>query len=131
MKISQRLKKIRDQVIICQKCPLSKTRTLPVVGQGNHQAGIVFIGEGPGANEDKTGVPFCGQSGNTLDELFKSINYQRKEAYVCNILKCRPPNNRNPEKKEIEACTPYLEKQIEIISEICLLISPSSSTLIG
>ncbi len=114
-KIDKRLKKIKEEVIECQKCPLSKSRTLPVIGRGNHQANIVFIGEGPGFNEDKTGVPFCGQAGNILDELFNSIKYQRKDAYVCNILKCRPPNNRNPEKNEIEACTPYLEKQVKII----------------
>ncbi|MFH1461191.1 MAG: uracil-DNA glycosylase [Patescibacteria group bacterium] len=113
--IKEELRKLKEEVIKCRKCSLAKTRTLPVIGQGNHQAEIVFIGEGPGANEDKTGVPFCGQSGDVLDELFESIGYKREDAYVCNILKCRPPNNRNPEKKEIEACAPYLEKQIEII----------------
>ncbi len=114
-KRTEKLIKIRDEVIKCQKCSLSKTRTLPVIGQGSHQANIIFIGEGPGFNEDKTGVSFCGQAGNILDELFDSSKYQRKDAYICNILKCRPPNNRDPGKNEIEACTPYLEKQIKII----------------
>ena len=109
------MEKVKKAVIQCQKCPLHKTRTFPVVGQGNHQAKIIFIGEGPGANEDKTGIPFCGQSGNILDELFESIGYRREDAYICNILKCRPPNNRNPERNEIESCTLHLEKQIEII----------------
>jgi len=113
--IKKELKQIKDEVIKCRKCPLYESRTLPVIGQGNHQAEIVFVGEGPGFNEDKTGVPFCGQSGDVLDELFESIGYKREDAYVCNILKCRPPNNRDPEKEEVEACVPYLEKQIEII----------------
>ncbi|MFH1671783.1 MAG: uracil-DNA glycosylase [Candidatus Portnoybacteria bacterium] len=113
--IKKELRELKEEVIKCRKCSLSKTRTLPVIGQGNHKAEIIFIGEGPGLNEDRTGVPFCGQSGDVLDELFESIGYKREDAYVCNILKCRPPNNRNPEKKEIEACAPYLERQIEII----------------
>lgn len=115
MKINKKLKKIRDEVVECQKCSLGKTRILPVIGQGNHQAKIVFIGEAPGSNEDKTGIPFCGQSGNILTELLDSIGIKREDVYICNILKCRPPNNRNPQTNEIETCTPYLEKQIEVI----------------
>jgi len=109
------LKKIKDEVIDCQKCSLFKTRTLPVVGQGDHRAKIMFIGEAPGFNEDKTGVPFCGQSGDVLTELLNSIGLQRENVYICNILKCRPPENRNPQMDEIKACVSYLEKQIEII----------------
>ncbi|MFH0805565.1 MAG: uracil-DNA glycosylase [Patescibacteria group bacterium] len=109
------LKKIKDEVIGCKKCSLSKTRTLPVIGQGDHKAKIMFIGEAPGANEDKTGVPFCGQSGNILTELLNSIGLQRENVYICNILKCRPPENRNPQADEIKACISYLERQIEII----------------
>jgi len=109
------LKKIKDEVIDCQKCSLFKTRTLPVVGQGDHKAKIMFIGEAPGFNEDKTGVPFCGQSGDILTELLNSIGLQRENVYICNILKCRPPENRNPQTDEIKACVLYLEKQIEII----------------
>lgn len=109
------LKEIRDEVIDCKKCSLSKTRTLPVIGQGDHKAKIMFIGEAPGFNEDKTGVPFCGQSGNILTELLNSIGLQRENVYICNILKCRPPENRNPQVNEIEACISYLERQIEII----------------
>jgi len=109
------LKKIKDEVIDCQKCSLFKTRTLPVIGQGDHRAKIMFIGEAPGFNEDKTGVPFCGQSGDILTELLNSIGLQRENVYICNILKCRPPENRNPQTDEIKACVSYLEKQIEII----------------
>ena len=114
-KISEELRKIKGEAIECQKCSLYKSRTLPVIGQGNHQAKIVLIGEGPGSNEDKTGIPFCGASGNVLDELLASAGIKREEIYICNILKCRPPNNRNPQADEIEACTPYLERQIKII----------------
>jgi len=119
----QGLKEIKDKVLACKKCPLYKTRTYPVIGQGNHQAKIIFIGEAPGFSEDKTGYPFCGKAGKILDELLKSIAIKREDIYICNILKCRPPNNRDPEEKEIKACTPYLKKQIEIIKPkiICAL----------
>jgi len=107
----------------CKKCLLYKTRTYPVVGEGNHQAKIIFVGEGPGASEDRTGHPFCGAAGKILDELLNSVGIKREEVYICNILKCRPPENRNPQKEEVEACTPYLERQIEIIKPriICTL----------
>lgn len=112
---TKNLRKIRDQVIQCQKCFLYKTRILPVIGQGSHQAKVIFIGEAPGANEDKTGVPFCGASGNVLSELLESIGYKREDVYIANILKCRPPENRDPLPNEIESCSSYLEKQIKII----------------
>ncbi|MBU1137145.1 uracil-DNA glycosylase [Patescibacteria group bacterium] len=112
---NKKLKQIRDGVVDCQKCPLYQTRTLPVIGQGSHDAKIVFVGEAPGQNEDKTGRPFCGQAGGILDELLASIGQPRENVYICNILKCRPPQNRNPLENEIKACTPYLEGQIEAI----------------
>jgi len=111
----EKLKKVKDDVTACQRCPLFKTRILPVIGKGNHQSKIMLIGEAPGSNEDKTGIPFCGRAGDILTELLDSINFQREDVYICNILKCRPPNNRNPQIDEIESCAPYLEKQIEII----------------
>ncbi len=111
----KQLKRIKEEVIKCQKCSLCQTRNLPVIGQGNHQAEIILIGEAPGASEDKTGRPFCGQAGRILDELLNSAGLKREEVYICNILKCRPPQNRNPQKEEIEACTSYLERQIAII----------------
>jgi len=114
-KIKLGLKKIKQEVVNCRKCPLHKTRTLPVVGQGNHWAKIIFIGEAPGFNEDKTGVPFCGQAGKVLDELLESAGLKREEIYIANVLKCRPPQNRNPLNEEIEACVPYLERQIKAI----------------
>ena len=117
-KTTEKLKEIKEEVVGCKKCSLRKTRILPVVGQGSHQAKVMFIGEAPGANEDKTGVPFCGSSGRILDELFQSIGYKREDAYVCNILKCRPPENRDPLPEEIEVCKPHLFKQIEIIKPL-------------
>lgn len=114
-KTTKKLKEIRDEVVKCQKCSLYKTRILPVVGQGSHQVRVMFIGEAPGANEDRTGVPFCGSAGKILDELFDSIGCKREDAYICNILKCRPPNNRDPLPEEKAACVYYLKKQIEAI----------------
>jgi len=117
------LLEIKKQVIACQKCPLYKTRHLPVIGQGNHNADIMFVGEAPGKNEDLTGRPFCGRAGDVLSELLESIGLKREDVYIGNILKCRPPGNRNPLPNEIDACTPYLDKQIEIINPkvICCL----------
>lgn len=114
-----KLKQVRDDVVACNKCQLSSFRSengyLPVVGEGSHNAELVFIGEAPGLNEAKTGRPFCGDAGRILDELLDSINIPRREVYICNILKDRPPGNRNPQKEEIEGCVPYLEKQLEAI----------------
>jgi len=115
MDIEQELKKIKEEIISCKKCPLSKTRIYPVIGEGSHTAKIIFVGEAPGAQENRTGYPFCGAAGKILDKLLKSAGIKRKEVYICNILKCRPPGNRDPQKEEIEACVPYLERQIEII----------------
>ncbi|HRY52290.1 MAG TPA: uracil-DNA glycosylase [Candidatus Portnoybacteria bacterium] len=106
---------IKEEVIACQKCGLYKTRILPVVGQGNHSAQIMFIGEAPGANEDKTGVPFCGSAGQILNQLLASVGIKREDVYIANILKDRPPGNREPAPDEISACTPYLLRQIAII----------------
>lgn len=120
---NDQLRKIKDEVIECQKCLLYKNRNLPVIGQGNHQAKIMFIGEAPGQSEDQTGRPFCGAAGKILDELLASVNIKRENVYVSNILKCRPPDNRNPKPEEIKACTPYLLRQIDIIKPeiVCTL----------
>jgi len=122
-KREKEIEKIKEEVLNCKKCSLYKTRTYSVVGEGSHQAKIIFIGEAPGFNEDKTGYPFCGEAGKILDELLSSVGHRREDIYIANILKCRPPQNRNPKTEEIEACAPYLEKQIEIIKPkvICTL----------
>ena len=131
-KIKKGMEKVKDEVLACKKCPLYKTKTYPVIGQGSHQAEIIFVGEAPGFNEDKTGRPFCGEAGKVLDELLDFIGFKREEIYICNILKCRPPGNRNPKKEEIEACASYLEKQIEIIEPkvICVLGNYSTAYIL-
>ena len=106
---------IKEEVVKCRECPLYKTRTLPVIGQGNHNAQVMFIGEAPGAKEDKTGVPFCGEAGQILNLLLSSIGVKREDVYIANILKDRPPANREPAPEEVEACAPYLLKQIAVI----------------
>lgn len=114
--MEEKLKEIKYQVLDCKKCPLYKTRVYPVIGEGSHQADIMLIGEAPGFNESKTGRPFCGAAGKILDELLESAGIKRKDIYITNILKCRPPKNRDPQEEEIKACSPYLEKQIQLIN---------------
>lgn len=113
------MKKIRDEVISFEESPLCQLRIkegyLPVIGEGNHDADIMFIGEAPGKNEAETGKPFCGASGRVLDELLGHIGIPRKEVYVANILKDRPPKNRDPKPEEIEMYGPFLDRQIDII----------------
>jgi uracil-DNA glycosylase len=114
---------LTKQIQNCKKCPLYKTRTNPVIGEGSLNSEIIFIGEAPGFNEDIQGKPFVGQAGKIFDELLNSVNLKREDIYITNILKCRPPKNRNPSDNEIETCTPYLNKQIEIIKPkiVCCL----------
>ena len=113
------LRAIRDAIVNLKESPLYEYRRnnsyFPVIGQGDHHADIMFIGEAPGKNEAETGVPFCGASGRVLDELLASIELKREDVYVTNILKDRPPNNRDPQKNEIELYAPFLERQIDII----------------
>jgi len=120
---TEKLKEIKDEAIACQKCPLYQTRNLPVIGIGSHDAHIMFVGEAQGANEDATGVPFCGRAGKILDEVIESIGLKKEDVYICNVLKCRPPGNRDPNPTEKVACVDYLKRQIEIIQPkiICTL----------
>ncbi len=122
-KIKKELEELEKQISECKKCDLYKTRTNPVVGGGSQDAEIMFVGEAPGFNEDKQGKPFVGQAGNILDQLLKSIGMSREDIYVTNILKCRPPGNRNPQEEEINSCAHYLDRQIELIKPkvICCL----------
>lgn len=116
---TERMKEIRDEVINLKNSPLYHYRIennyRPVIGQGSHNADIMFIGEAPGENEAKTGVPFCGASGKFLDELLAHINLPREKVYIANVLKDRPPGNRDPLAEEIEIYAPFLDRQIEII----------------
>ncbi len=109
------LNSIADTISACTKCELHKTRTNTVPGHGNSNAKVLFIGEAPGGEEDKQGIPFCGRAGKFLDEMIESIGFTREDVFICNTLKCRPPGNRDPEDKEKEVCKPYLQKQVEVI----------------
>jgi len=120
--VDEKLREIKEEVVNCKKCSLYKNRNLPVVGEGSHDADIVFIGEAPGKNEDQTGRPLCGRAGSILDKLLDSIDLKRENVYICNILKCKPPGNRDPQKGEIRSCTPYLQRQLKAISPT--IISP-------
>lgn len=110
------LKEVAAEVSICTKCDLCKGRTKAVPGEGNPQASILFIGEGPGFNEDRQGRPFVGPAGQFLEELLASINLKRSDVFITNVVKCRPPNNRDPEPGEIAACNDYLDRQIAAIN---------------
>jgi DNA polymerase len=107
--------KINTAVIKCSKCRLCKNRKNAVPGEGNINADIVFIGEAPGAKEDELGRPFVGRSGMMLNELLQKIGLTRRDVWIGNVIKCRPPENRDPMVDEIRACRPYLDKQIELI----------------
>ena len=115
LEIEKELNQLVQDVTICKKCELWKTRKNPVVGNGSLDSRVMFIGEAPGYHEDMQGVPFVGRAGKVFDELLQSIELKREEVYICNILKCRPPDNRNPFDSEIKACTPYLDRQIMAI----------------
>jgi uracil-DNA glycosylase len=109
------LTELYEQIRKCNKCDIARDRTNAVPGEGPENAEIMFIGEAPGWNEDKQGRPFVGQAGQFLDKLLASINLDRKQVYICNVIKTRPPDNRDPSPTEIENCAPWLEKQLEII----------------
>lgn len=115
---------LQEEALGCQKCRLAETRNKVVFGVGNPQAKVIFIGEGPGANEDAAGEPFVGRAGMLLDKILLASGFSRQEnIYIANMVKCRPPENRDPAKDEVEACIGYLHKQIEIIKPrylVCL-----------
>ena len=111
----EEMAEIAKRVQACTRCELYKTRTNPVVGSGSLSARIMFVGEAPGYYEDLKGEPFVGKAGKVLDELLESIGLQRSDVYIANVLKCRPPGNRNPAPEEIRACTPFLDAQLALI----------------
>ncbi|MFH1855124.1 MAG: uracil-DNA glycosylase [bacterium] len=114
---------VYDQVKECRKCPLYKFAKNPVPGAGSANSEIMFIGEGPGEKEDELGLPFVGRAGKLLDEMLESIGLERKDVYIANVVKHRPPGNRDPKPEEVVACWPYLEEQIKIIKPkliVCL-----------
>lgn len=112
---------LRNDVVNCTACGLDKTRTQIVFGVGNINADLMIIGEAPGFYEDKQGEPFVGRAGQLLNEMLKAIGLERKAVYIANILKCRPPNNRDPLPEEVNLCTPFLKKQIALVQPKLLL----------
>ena len=111
----ERLVELYREVSTCAKCPLAETRTKAVFGAGNSNADLMFVGEAPGAEEDRQGLPFVGRAGQLLEQLLNEIGLTRKDVFIANVLKSRPPGNRDPLPAEIEACQPYLWRQIELI----------------
>jgi DNA polymerase len=123
---------IRNDLGECVRCKLAPTRKNIVFGAGNPQAELMFVGEAPGADEDEQGLPFVGRAGHLLTKIIEAMGLKREEVYICNILKCRPPNNRNPEADEIASCEPFLFRQIESVKPkvICALGAFGAQTLL-
>ncbi|MFT3707983.1 MAG: uracil-DNA glycosylase [Archangium sp.] len=109
------LEEVRKELGNCERCKLCKTRKQIVFGSGNPRAELVFVGEGPGEEEDKQGVPFVGAAGQLLTKMIEAMKFSRDTVYICNVVKCRPPGNRNPEPDEIEKCEPFLKSQLAVI----------------
>lgn len=132
MRVDYWTKLIQD-IHKCKKCPLHKERTRPVPGEGSRKTKLMFIGEGPGENEDRVGKPFIGRSGKILTELIESIGITRDQVYITNIVKCRPPGNRNPTSQEINACADFLLHQVALIDPdvICTLGSFATKTILA
>jgi uracil-DNA glycosylase family 4 len=130
----EELKAVWQHASVCTRCPqLASTRTTVVFGSGNADAELMFVGEAPGANEDKQGLPFVGQAGRLLDTLLEEIGLARGDVFIANVLKCRPPGNRDPLPQEIDACQDYLFRQLELIEPrvVCTLGNFSTKLLRG
>lgn len=111
----QTLDEIRTELGDCRRCKLCQGRTNLVFGVGNPRAELVFVGEGPGAEEDAQGIPFVGKAGQLLTKMIEAMKFSRDDVYICNVVKCRPPDNRNPEPDEIAACDPFLKAQLQVL----------------
>lgn len=121
--LSEALQQIRSEIGDCKRCKLCKTRKNVVFGVGDPGARLMFVGEGPGADEDEQGLPFVGRAGQLLTKIINAMGLEREDVYIANCVKCRPPNNRNPEPDELETCMPFLMKQIDAINPeviVCL-----------
>jgi DNA polymerase len=130
---SETLEQIRKDLGDCKRCKLAPTRNKIVFGDGNPHAELVFVGEGPGADEDEQGLPFVGRAGKLLNKIMQMVGFRREDVYICNIVKCRPPGNRTPETDEIETCSPFLYRQLGAIKPrlICCLGAPAARTVLG
>jgi uracil-DNA glycosylase len=124
----EQLKAVYEEARECVRCPLHQTRTTVVFGAGNADADVMFIGEAPGANEDRMGLPFVGQAGKLLEKLLGEIGMERQDVFIANTLKCRPPDNRDPHPNEIEACQVYLRRQVDLIEPIVICTLGNFST---
>ena len=126
------LEVFRQQICECTRCPLGQTRQRFVFGDGDPGAGILFVGEGPGEEEDRQGLPFVGAAGQLLTKIIEAMKMQRSQVYICNAVKCRPPENRTPTAEELATCAPYLERQIEILRPriICALGRTAAQALL-
>ncbi len=131
--LESRLREIEQQVMSCTRCRLHKGRTQGVFARGDPRSELMFVGEAPGRDEDEQGIPFVGRAGRLLDRMIFAMGLQRDAVYITNILKSRPPQNRDPRADEVKACFPYLEQQIELIKPriICALGRPASNALLG
>jgi uracil-DNA glycosylase len=129
----ERLVALFKEVQNCQKCPLYETRTKTVFGAGNADADLMFVGEAPGAEEDRQGLPFVGRAGQLLNQLLEEIGLSREDVFICNVLKSRPPDNRDPAPTEIAACEPYLWEQVRLIQPrvVCTLGNFATKLLSG
>jgi uracil-DNA glycosylase len=127
------ISRLCQKVESCTRCDLSRTRRRAVFGEGSENADLLFVGEAPGEEEDRQGRPFVGRAGKLLDQMIERIGVKRADVFICNVLKCRPPNNRDPEAAEAESCKPYLFAQIDLIRPrvICTLGKHACNTLIG
>ncbi len=126
------LDSIRADIGDCQRCKLARTRTNIVFGSGNPNAELVFVGEAPGYDEDQQGLPFVGRAGQLLTKIIESISLKREDVYICNVLKCRPPDNRNPEPDEVASCNPFLKRQLATIRPkvVCCLGTFAAQTVL-
>jgi DNA polymerase len=126
------LQGIRDEIGDCRRCKLAPHRTNIVFGSGNPNAELVFVGEAPGFDEDQQGLPFVGRAGQLLTKIIESIDLKRADVYICNVLKCRPPDNRNPEPDEVLACNPFLKHQLAVIRPkiVCCLGTFAAQTVL-
>ena len=127
------ISRLSQKVESCTRCDLSRTRRRVVFGEGSENADLLFVGEAPGEEEDRQGRPFVGRAGKLLDQMIEKIGVKRADVFICNVLKCRPPNNRDPEPGEAESCKPYLFAQIDLIRPrvICTLGKHAYNTLLG
>jgi DNA polymerase len=126
--VRARLAALDAEVRGCTRCRLHETRTQTVFARGSAENGVCFVGEGPGADEDRQGYPFVGAAGQLLDKMIAAMGLQRDEVYVCNVVKCRPPGNRKPMPDEMEACAPYLSEQLELIDPKMIVALGATAT---